>query len=126
VAVDRAGRVTAGGRDPLQLGEAWTPEHLLLAALALCSVASLVYHTRRASLDLVATAAATGAVSRRSEDHAWALIDVECRIDVELDPSPPGDEVSALLAKAERGCFIGASLTDKPEYRWTINGEVVP
>jgi len=29
-------------------------------------------------------------------------------------------ELADLLAKAERDCFISASLTTKPTYRWTV------
>lgn len=25
----------------------------------------------------------------------------------------------------ERGCFVGASLTAKPRYRWTVNGKEI-
>ena len=32
------------------------------------------------------------------------------------------DALAELLAKAERDCFVGASLTAKPSYRWTVNG----
>jgi hypothetical protein len=35
---------------------------------------------------------------------------------------PPGDELPALLSKAERDCFIGASLKPSPRYRWRVNG----
>jgi hypothetical protein len=31
--------------------------------------------------------------------------------------------VRELLARAERDCFVGASLTVKPRYSWTVNGE---
>jgi hypothetical protein len=44
------------------------------------------------------------------------------KLDLELDPVPPGEELAALLAKAERDCFIGASLKPAPRYRWTVNG----
>jgi hypothetical protein len=40
---------------------------------------------------------------------------------VRLTPKPGDDELAELLAKAERDCFIGASLTVKPTYRWTAN-----
>ena len=35
-----------------------------------------------------------------------------------------GDEetLRELLSKAERDCFIGASLAVKPTYRWRVNG----
>lgn len=97
----------------------------MLAALAICSVTSLRYHVRRANLDLVATASASGTVTRREEDGRYAFVEVECRIEAELEPIPPGDELAALLVKAERGCFVGASLTAKPQYRWVVNGREV-
>jgi organic hydroperoxide reductase OsmC/OhrA len=125
IAVDRAGRLTAEGRGVVDLQEPWTPEHLVLAGLAICSVTSLRYHARRADLDLVAASSASGTVTRREEDGAYAFVEIECRIEAELEPVPPGDELTALLAKAERGCFVGASLTAKPRYRWVVNGREI-
>jgi hypothetical protein len=46
-------------------------------------------------------------------------------LEVELDPALARGEVEELLAKAERDCFVGASLTVPPRYRWTVNGEFV-
>ena len=43
-------------------------------------------------------------------------------LDLELDPAPPGEELAALLAKAERDCFVGASLKPSPRYNWRVNG----
>jgi organic hydroperoxide reductase OsmC/OhrA len=125
IAVDRAGRMTAEGRTQVDLDEPWTPEHLVLSALAICSVTSLRFHARRANLDLIAAASASGTVTRREEDGRYAFVEVDCRVEVELDPVPPGDELTALLIKAERGCFVGASLTAKPSYRWVVNGREV-
>jgi hypothetical protein len=34
-------------------------------------------------------------------------------------------DVRDLIAKGERDCFVGASLTAKPTYRWTVNGEEI-
>ena len=31
----------------------------------------------------------------------------------------------ALLEKAERDCFVGASLTARPRYTWLVNGREV-
>jgi uncharacterized OsmC-like protein len=125
IAVDRAGRLTAEGRAVVDLADPWTPEHLVLAGLAVCSVTSLRFHAQRANIDLVATASASGTVTRREEDGRYAFVEVDCRLVVELDPAPPGDELTALLVKAERGCFVGASLTAKPHYRWVVNGREV-
>jgi len=46
-------------------------------------------------------------------------------LDVELEPAPPEDELRQLLAQAERDCFVGASLTVKPTYRWSVNGSAL-
>ncbi len=120
--VDRAGRVSGGEGEPIALGEEWNPETLVLAGLALCSIASLRYHARRASLDLVAGAEAEGVVTRREGDGRYAFVRVECRLDVELDPPPEPEALQQLLQKAERDCFVSASLTVAPRYAWRVNG----
>jgi organic hydroperoxide reductase OsmC/OhrA len=125
VTVDRAGRPSVEATAPAELGEEWTPEHLVLAGLARCAIASLTYHAREAGLDLVASATARGVVAPRDEDGRHAFVELACRIDVELDPAPSGSDAEELLARAERGCFVGASFTAPPTYRWTVNGEPV-
>ena len=45
--------------------------------------------------------------------------------DVELEPGPTGAALDDLLAKAQRDCFVGASLAVTPTYRWTVNGRPV-
>jgi uncharacterized OsmC-like protein len=122
VGVDRAGRVSVGGGAPFALPDEWSPEHLVLAGLWRCTVTSLRYHAGRVGIDLLAGGSAAGVVTRREEDGRYAFVELDCRIDVELEPVPPGEEVGALLAKAERDCFVGASLTVEPTYRWRVNG----
>jgi organic hydroperoxide reductase OsmC/OhrA len=104
---------------------AWTPEHLLLVALARCSLTSLAYHARRDGLSTEARAGATGTVTVREEDGRHALVEVTVALDVRLDPPPAGQALQDLLAKAERDCFVGASLSLTPVYRWTVNGEEI-
>ena len=125
ITVARDGLLAAEGKHPLETTERWTPEHLLLAALARCSVASLAYHAKRASLSLEAGAAASGVVTKREQDGRYAFVEVDCRVDVELEPPLSGEDLSALLAKAERDCFVSASLTVPTRYRWRVNGEEV-
>ena len=122
VAVDRDGRAAAEDRPAVHFGHEWTAEHLLLAALARCSVAALAYHARRDGLWLQTSARASGAVARR-DDGDWGFVEIACEVDVRLDPAPvdPG----GLLARAERGCFVGSSLDPAPRYLWTVNGEPV-
>jgi organic hydroperoxide reductase OsmC/OhrA len=121
-AVDRAGRISAEGRGPVQLGGEWSAEALVLAGLVRCILTSLAYHARRAELDSVGSGSAAGMITRRDEDGRYAFVQIDCELEVELEPEPGEDELAALLAKAERDCFISASLRVPPSYGWTVNG----
>jgi organic hydroperoxide reductase OsmC/OhrA len=125
VALDGEGRLTAEGEASFKPADPWTPEHLLLAALARCSVNALQYHARRADLAVEASATASGAVTRREGDGRYAFVEVECRVEADLDPLPADEDLRTLLTKAERGCFIGASVTAGPRYSWIVNGKEV-
>jgi len=120
IAQDRAGRITADGQAPLDLDEAWTPEHLVLAGLVRCTLQSLRFHADRAGIDFLAEASASGRVTKRDSDGRYAFVELEVSVDLELEPEPA--DVGELLARAERDCFVGASLTPKPLYRWRVNG----
>jgi organic hydroperoxide reductase OsmC/OhrA len=116
--LDRAGTITARNETAAR-PQAWAPEHLVLAALVDCSLRSLRYHARRAGIEEVAASGeASGTVTRRESDARFAFVDIECRLDVQLRPAP--DDLPALLAKAERDCFVGASLTVQPRYVWNV------
>ncbi len=99
----------------------WTPEHLLLAALVRCSLASFVFHAERAGLTVGETSGSVRAiVTKRESDERYAVVEVDVELTVAVEPAPT--DRAELLAKAERDCFVGASLTVKPQYRWTVNG----
>ena len=117
---DGAARSDRGGL-PIPADEAWTPEHLVLAGLASCTLTSLRYHAKRDGIDVTGVAEATGEVTARDTDGRYAFVGIEVDLDVTLDPTPPS--VRELIAKAERDCFVGASLTANPRYRWHVNGE---
>lgn len=124
IELDRAGRLTADGRAPLDLDAAWTPEHLVLAGLVRCTLQSLRFHATNAGVDFVASAAASGRVAKREADGRYAFAELE--VDLELEAEPlPADRLRDLIDKAERDCFIGASLSPPPRYRWRVNGSVV-
>ena len=110
--------VEVDGDDPSAFDPAWKAEHLLLAALARCSLASLTHHARKDGLSVEADARASGVVSLR-DDGSWGFVEIECAVDARLDPAPA--DPSDLLARAERGCFIGASLVPAPHYAWTFS-----
>jgi organic hydroperoxide reductase OsmC/OhrA len=118
-----AGELREENGAALTVSPEWTPEHLLLAALIRCSLASFRHHAERAGLTVARTSGSTRAlVTRRESDGRYAVVESDVELAVELEPEPGGDEVAELLAKAERDCFVGASLTEKPRYRWTVNG----
>jgi organic hydroperoxide reductase OsmC/OhrA len=124
VTLERDGTIAAEGNEPMRFEEEWTPEHLLLAALARCCVGALRIHATRHSLELVGSAHASGTVGKR-DDGSWGFLDLECRADIQLVPQPDDDVLSGVIAKAERGCFIGGSLRPKPVYSWTVNGREI-
>ena len=112
---DRGGGVIPGADEAW-----WTPEHLVLAGLARCALTSLRYHCVRAGVALTSRAATRGTVTRRDGDGRFAFVDVAFEADVTFDPKPDEAGVAALLAKAERDCFVGASLTAEPTYTWRV------
>ena len=123
IELDRAGRLTADGRAPLELDPAWTPEHLVLAGLVRCTLQSLRFHADGAGVDFVASATAAARVAKREEDERYAFVEIDVDVDLEVEPLP--NELRELLEKAERDCFVGASLRPSPRYRWRVNGSVV-
>lgn len=120
IELDRAGRLTADGHAPLELDPAWTPEHLVLAGLVRCTLQSLRHHADHGGVDFAGTARATARVTKRAGDERYAFVEIDVNLDLELEPLP--DDVRALLHKAERDCFVGASLQPSPNYRWRVNG----
>jgi uncharacterized OsmC-like protein len=104
----------------LEVEPAWSPEHLLLAALIRCSLKSLAYRAQNRRIMVEhAHGSARSLIKKRDSDDRYAVVEIEVDLDVRLSPQPSETELAELLAKAERDCFIGASLTAKPTYRWT-------
>jgi organic hydroperoxide reductase OsmC/OhrA len=104
----------------------WSPEHLLLAALVRCALKSLHHHTSRTGVKVPsASGRGRALVTRRQADERYAVVDADVELAVELEPEPESGALGELLAAAERDCFIGASLTAAPSYRWTVNGRAV-
>ena len=115
--VGRDGHIEALG-ESIRPPESWEAEHLVLAGLVRCSLESLRYHARRAGIEVSASGEASGRVTKRGEDGRYAFVEIECRLDVAL--TPQAEDLAGLLAKAERDCFVGASLTAKPRYVWSV------
>jgi len=104
----------------------WSPEHLLLAGLVLCSLKSLRFHAERKGVDVgSASANSRTLVTKRETDDRYALVETEVELAVELTREPEPDALAELLELAERDCFVGSSLTATPGYRWLVNGRTV-
>ncbi len=121
ISLDDGGALSADGHPVTLEGDAGA-EHLLLAALARCSISSLDHFAGQKGIEVHASAHASGTVTRRSEDDRYGFVNIECKLDVRLEPEPPEAELRPLLESAEWGCFIGASLKPAPSYRWRVNG----
>ena len=126
IAVDRAGDArSALGGTPIPREAEWWAEHLVLAGLVRCTLASLDYSARRAGVRVVSSGSAHGVVTKRAEDGLHAFVEIETTLDVRVAPALDADGLRGLLARAEHGCFISNSLTAKPRHRWIVNGEEI-
>ena len=119
VEVDGAGRMTIPGGGQFVPPEGWSADHLLLAALVRCSLDSVTYHARRAGHAVTAGGSAQGTITKSGEDDRYRFVAIDVRIDAQLEPRT--NEADDLIAKAERDCFVGASLTVKPAYTWHVS-----
>ena len=119
-AVDLRDALRTEDGTPLAVDPAWSPEHLLLAALLRCSLKSLAYHARRVGNGVDdARGSASALITKRESDGRYATTEIDVELAVRFHTEPGEDELAALLQKAERDCFIGASLTAKPRYSWS-------
>jgi organic hydroperoxide reductase OsmC/OhrA len=124
VDAERTARSGLGG-EAISRSDEWSPEHFALVALVRCTLASLDFHARRAKLHVTGSGRAHGVVRKREEDGLYAFVEIESNLEVELSPAPGREDLDGLLGRAERGCFVGNSLTARPHYRWIVNGETV-
>ncbi|MGN6798110.1 MAG: OsmC family protein [Gaiellaceae bacterium] len=119
VELDEGGHFTIPGGGQFVTPEGWSADHLLLAALVRCSIDSFAYHARRAGHTITGTGSAHGTVTKTDDDGRYRFVEISARIDVQLTPRPTDPQ--PLIMKAERDCFVGASLTVKPEYEWHVS-----
>jgi organic hydroperoxide reductase OsmC/OhrA len=121
ISLDERGGLSADGR-PVSIEGDVGAEHLLLTALARCSISSLEHFAGQKDVEVSASAYASGTVTRREDEERYGFVSIECKLDVQLAGELPDDELRSLLESAEWGCFIGASLDPAPRYSWRVNG----
>ena len=121
ISLDESGALSAEGH-PVTLDDDVSAEHLLLAGLARCSIASLEHFAGLKEIEVRASAYAAGTVTRREEDDRYGFVNIECKLDATLEPEPADAELRELVESAEWGCFIGASIKPSPRYSWRVNG----
>ncbi len=124
VATDRSATSGLGG-PPISAADEWQAEHLVLAGLVRCTLASLDYNVRKHDLRVTASGTAHGIVTKREEDGLYAFVEIDTELVVDFEPPVENGFARELIASAERGCFVGNSLTARPRYRWIVNGEQV-
>lgn len=121
-----AGELTDENGVALDPPAEWSPEHMLLAALIRCSLKSLRYHAKPRGVEVRSTSGSSRTlVTKRETDERYALVETDVELVVELAPEPEPEALAGLLALAERDCFVGSSLTAKPNYQWVVNGRTV-
>jgi uncharacterized OsmC-like protein len=118
VELRRDGRFAANG-ETVEVPENWTPEHSILAGLLDCSLTSLRYHALRYGISVDAEGSAHGEITKRT-DGRYGFVEIDVHFNVSLAPRPSEQEAGELFAKAERDCFVGASLTPAPTYTWNV------
>ena len=88
VTVDRAGDArSALGGSALPREVEWWAEHLVLAGLVRCTLASMDYSARRAGLNSMGVGSAHGTVTKR-EDGLYAFVAIETALEVDIAPAP--------------------------------------
>jgi nucleotide-binding universal stress UspA family protein len=114
-AVDEKGVLFADGDHGLTVDTAWTPEHLVLAAVA-----------RRAVRSLHARAAFGRHEVRGGRPIAPSMDAVRVSLDVEVvPPLPTAAALAALLKAAERDTNWAIPLARPVAFTWRVNGERV-
>jgi hypothetical protein len=121
VSLSPEGRFQAEDGTDLDVADSWTAEHLMLAALIRCAIESLRYSARKAGANITeASGSGRALVRKRDSDGRYAVVRADVTLDVAFDPKPERPVLADVLSWAERGCFIGSSLTAKPVYRWNV------
>jgi peroxiredoxin-like protein len=91
-------------------GDAWSPEHLLLAAVESCFLFTLRAIARSSQLEFTSLDLdAAGLVERR--DRATRFTEIVLRPRIVVAAQTDRDRVTQILEKTERACLVSGSLS---------------
>ena len=91
-------------------GDAWSPEHLLLAAVETCFLFTLRAVAKASRVEFLALdLSGEGTVDR--ESGVTRFTEIVLRPRLTIGPGTDRDRVLAVLQKSERGCLVSASLS---------------
>jgi len=91
-------------------GDAWSPEHLLLAAVQTCFLLTLRGIARASRIDVVSVEVDTaGTVDR--QDGVTRFTEIVLRPRVIVAAGTDHDRALRVLEKSEKGCLVTASLS---------------
>ena len=105
-------------------GDAWSPEHLLLAAVETCFLLTLRTVARLSKIEFVrAEVNASGTVDRR--DRVTRFTDIVLRARVIVPARTDREKALEVIEKAEKNCLISSSLATPVRLEAEIEEEVV-
>jgi organic hydroperoxide reductase OsmC/OhrA len=129
---DRRCTAIAGDRPTLTVGPPgdfpgggdadWSPEHLFLASVQSCTMLSFLAHCAHRAIGVRAyRSSAHGEVSRGEDGGRYAFQRVMMSVMARVEDGRV-DDARALTDRAERDCFISASITAEVDTDWRIIG----
>jgi len=90
-------------------GDAWSPEHLLLAAVETCFLFTLRAVAKASHIEFVALdLSSEGTVDRR--DGITRFTEIVLRPRLRIPPGTDRDRALSVLQKSEKACLVSASL----------------
>ena len=90
-------------------GDAWSPEHLVLAAVETCFLFTLRAVAKASRVEFLALdLSSEGTVDR--QDGVTRFTEIVLRPRLTIGPGTDRDRVLAVLQKSERSCLVSASL----------------
>lgn len=91
-------------------GDAWSPEHLLLASVEACFLLTLRVVAKASKVEFLAVELrGEGTVDRK--DGALRFTEIVLRPRVTLGPGTDAERARVVLEKSERACLVSASLS---------------